>query len=143
VAAGDLAELTTTTHVDAEAHYERLTATTTSDTTVAIIGTGNIGRRLAANFAGGGQDFLLAGRDQDAARTITSNLDKHAEVVSVDEAVERADTWSSLRHVVRRNPVRGLARRWLGVQVDHLGRERGLPSRTGESELVREGRSWL
>jgi len=57
---------------------------------VAIIGTGNIGSRLAANFATGGQDFLLAGRDQEAARKIASDLEGHAEVVSVDEAVERA-----------------------------------------------------
>jgi 8-hydroxy-5-deazaflavin:NADPH oxidoreductase len=68
-----------------------LTAVTTSDTTVAIIGTGNIGSRLAANFAAGGQDFLLAGRDQETARTIASTLARHAEVVSVDEAIERAD----------------------------------------------------
>ncbi len=64
---------------------------TISDTTVAIIGTGNIGSRLAANFAAGGQDFLLAGRDQEAARKIASTLDGHAEAVSVDEAIERAD----------------------------------------------------
>jgi 8-hydroxy-5-deazaflavin:NADPH oxidoreductase len=64
---------------------------TISDSTVAIIGTGNVGSRLAANFAAGGQDFLLAGRDQEAARKIASDLDGHAEVVSVDEAVQRAD----------------------------------------------------
>jgi len=64
---------------------------TISDNTVAIVGTGNLGSRLAANFAAGGQDFLLAGRDQAAARKIASDLDGHAEVVSVDEAVERAD----------------------------------------------------
>jgi hypothetical protein len=64
---------------------------TISESTVAIIGTGNIGSRLAANFAAGGQDFLLAGRDQEAARKIASDLDGHAEVVSVEEAVERAD----------------------------------------------------
>ena len=64
---------------------------TISDSTVAIIGTGNIGSRLAADFAAGGQDFLLAGRNQEAARKIASDLDGHAEVVSVDEAVERAD----------------------------------------------------
>ncbi len=63
---------------------------TVSDRTVAIIGTGNIGSRLAANFAVGGQDFLLAGRDQETARKITSDLDGHVEVVSVDEAVDRA-----------------------------------------------------
>src|SRR6202035_5750101 len=61
------------------------------DSTVAIIGTGNIGSRLAANFAAGGQDFLLAGRDQEAARKLASGLDGHAEAVSVDEAVDRAD----------------------------------------------------
>ena len=64
---------------------------TISDITVAIVGTGHIGSRLAANFAAGGQDFLLADRDQEAARKIASDLDGHAEVVSVDEVVERAD----------------------------------------------------
>ena len=63
---------------------------TISDSTVAIIGTGNIGSRLAANFAAGGQDFLLAGRDQDAVRKIASGLGGHATAVSVDGAVERA-----------------------------------------------------
>jgi len=63
---------------------------TISDSTVAIIGAGNIGSRLAADFAAGGQDFLLAGRDAEAARKIASDLDGHAEVVSVNEAVERA-----------------------------------------------------
>jgi predicted dinucleotide-binding enzyme len=67
-----------------------LTKVAISDRTVAIIGTGNIGTRLAVNLAAGGQDFLLAGRDQDAARELASDLDGHAEVVSVDEAVERA-----------------------------------------------------
>ena len=64
---------------------------TISDSTVAIIGTGTLGSTLAANFAAGGQDFLLAGRDQEAARKLASGLDDHAEVVSVDEAVDRAD----------------------------------------------------
>ena len=62
-----------------------------ADSTIAIIGTGNIGGRLAANFAAGGQDFLLAGRDQAATRTLASSAGGHAEAVSVDEAVERAD----------------------------------------------------
>jgi predicted dinucleotide-binding enzyme len=63
---------------------------TISDNTVAIIGIGNIGSRLAANFAAGGQDFLLAGRDQEAARKVAADLDGRAGVVSVDEAVDRA-----------------------------------------------------
>ena len=62
-----------------------------SESTVAIIGTGNIGSRLAANFAAGGQDFLVAGRDADAAQKIAAGSDGHAEAVSVDEAVDRAD----------------------------------------------------
>jgi 8-hydroxy-5-deazaflavin:NADPH oxidoreductase len=64
---------------------------TISDSTVAIVGTGNIGSRLAANFAAGGQDFLLADRDLEAARKIAADFDGHAEVVSIDEAVDRAD----------------------------------------------------
>ncbi|HET7014750.1 MAG TPA: NAD(P)-binding domain-containing protein [Streptosporangiaceae bacterium] len=61
------------------------------DHTVAIIGTGNIGSRLASNFAAGDQDFLLAGRDEETARKVASDLHGHAEVVSIDEAIERAD----------------------------------------------------
>ena len=64
---------------------------TISGSTVAIIGTGNIGSRLAANFAAGGQDFLLADRDQAAAHKIAAGLNGHAEVVCIDDAIERAD----------------------------------------------------
>ena len=64
---------------------------TIADSTVAIIGTGTIAGELAANFAVGGQDFLLAGRHQEAARKVASGLGGHAEAVSIDEAVERAD----------------------------------------------------
>jgi predicted dinucleotide-binding enzyme len=64
---------------------------TISDNTVAIIGTGNLGSRIAAGFAAGGQNFLLANRDLETARKLASDLDGHAEVVSIDEAVERAD----------------------------------------------------
>jgi 8-hydroxy-5-deazaflavin:NADPH oxidoreductase len=62
-----------------------------SDSTVAIIGTGNIGSTLAANLAAGGQKFLLAGREQEKARKLASGLGGYAEAVSLDEAVERAD----------------------------------------------------
>jgi predicted dinucleotide-binding enzyme len=63
----------------------------TSESTVAIIGTGTIGSTLAAEFAAGGQGFLLAGRDAEGARKIAADLDGHAQAVSVDEAVQRAD----------------------------------------------------
>jgi predicted dinucleotide-binding enzyme len=61
-----------------------------SDRTVAIIGTGTIGGELAANFAAGGQDFLLADRNQEAAAKLAAGLGGHAEAVSIDEAVDRA-----------------------------------------------------
>ena len=61
-----------------------------SDRTVAIVGTGNLGGTLAAAFAAGGQDFLLAGRDQETVGKMAADLGGHAEAVSVDEAVERA-----------------------------------------------------
>ena len=38
----------------------------------------------------GGQDFVLAGRDEQAAQAIVAGLGGHAEAVSVDEAVDRA-----------------------------------------------------
>jgi predicted dinucleotide-binding enzyme len=62
-----------------------------SDSTVAIIGSGTIGSTLAAEFAAGGQAFLLAGRDQEATSKVAAGLGGHAEAVSVDEAVDRAD----------------------------------------------------
>jgi predicted dinucleotide-binding enzyme len=71
-------------------HHEGFTKMTISDETLAIIGTGNIGSRLAAGFAAGGQDFLLAGRDLEAARKLASDLDGHAKAVNVDEAVDQA-----------------------------------------------------
>ena len=64
---------------------------TISGSTIAILGTGNIGGTLAAEFAAGGQDFLLAGRDADAARKIAASANGHGEAVSVGDAVQRAD----------------------------------------------------
>jgi predicted dinucleotide-binding enzyme len=64
---------------------------TIPDHTVAIIGTGTIGSTLAANFAAGGLEFLLADRNPDKAREIAAGLGGHAEAVSIDEAVDRAD----------------------------------------------------
>jgi 8-hydroxy-5-deazaflavin:NADPH oxidoreductase len=63
---------------------------TISDPTVAIIGTGTIGGELAANFAAGGQDFLLADRNRDAAAKLAAGLGGHAEAVSIDQAIDRA-----------------------------------------------------
>ncbi len=62
-----------------------------TDNTVAIIGTGTIGSTIAANLAAGGQDFLLADRNPDKTSKVASDVSAHAEAVSVDEAVDRAD----------------------------------------------------
>jgi predicted dinucleotide-binding enzyme len=83
--------LTQTSRLLRETTWRKADQVTISDSTVAIVGTGNVGSTLAANFAAGGQDFLLADRDQEAARKIAADLGGHAEVVSIDEAVERAD----------------------------------------------------
>ena len=72
-------------------HHGRWIKMSNAQSTVAIIGAGNLGGTLAANFAAGGQDFLLAGRDQEVARKIAADLGGHAEAVSVDEAVDRAE----------------------------------------------------
>jgi 8-hydroxy-5-deazaflavin:NADPH oxidoreductase len=64
---------------------------TISESTVAIIGAGTIGSTLAAHFAAGGRDFLMAGHDLEATAKLAANLDGHAEAVTVDEAVGRAD----------------------------------------------------
>jgi 8-hydroxy-5-deazaflavin:NADPH oxidoreductase len=64
---------------------------TISDRTVAIIGTGTIGSTLAANFAAGGQDFLLAGRNQEATRKLAADFGGHAEAATIDDAIDRAD----------------------------------------------------
>src|SRR5258708_34422825 len=71
-------------------HHERCTKMTISDSTLAIIGTGNIGGRLAADFAAGGQDFLLAGRDQDAAGQLAAGLGGHAGAGGTEEAAAPA-----------------------------------------------------
>ena len=64
---------------------------TISDSTVAVISAGTIGSTLAAHFAAGGQDFLLAGRDVEATAKLAAGLDGRAEAVTVDQAVGRAD----------------------------------------------------
>ncbi len=64
---------------------------TLPDSTVAIIGAGTIGSTLASHFAAGGQDFLLAGRDLETTAKLAADLDGHAEAVTVDDAVGRAD----------------------------------------------------
>ncbi|MDX2394076.1 NAD(P)-binding domain-containing protein [Streptomyces sp. DK15] len=68
-----------------------MTTNPTKTVTTAVIGTGNIGRRLAADLVAGGVPVLLAGRDPDNARSLAVSLGDLATAVTVDEAVEKAD----------------------------------------------------
>jgi phosphoglycerate dehydrogenase-like enzyme len=68
---------------------------TISDSTVAIIGTGNVGSRLAANFAAGGQDFLLAWPSRDQTGGPEGDLTGHVEgldrgIAGLDDVSHRA-----------------------------------------------------
>lgn len=59
--------------------------------TTAIIGTGNIGSRLAADLIAGGVDVLLAGNDLAVTRSLAEKLGERATAVTVDQAIEQAD----------------------------------------------------
>ncbi|GGZ40724.1 NADP oxidoreductase [Streptomyces inusitatus] len=59
--------------------------------TTAIVGTGNIGSRLAANLTRGGEPVLVAGRDEARARELAARLGTGATPVTTDRAVAGAD----------------------------------------------------
>ncbi|WP_369372710.1 NADPH-dependent F420 reductase [Streptomyces sp. cg36] len=59
--------------------------------TKAIIGTGSIGSRLAANLVAGGAGVLLASNNLADAATLADTLGDHATAVTVDQAVDAAD----------------------------------------------------
>jgi 8-hydroxy-5-deazaflavin:NADPH oxidoreductase len=59
--------------------------------TTAIIGLGNIGSRLAKNFASGLESFFIADRDVDKAKSIAETLDGCARAVTIDEAIDKAN----------------------------------------------------
>ncbi|MFF2023973.1 NADPH-dependent F420 reductase [Streptomyces sp. NPDC058171] len=59
--------------------------------TTAIIGTGAIGSRLAADLTAGGESVLLASRDLDRTRELADRLGERATATTVDQAVEMAD----------------------------------------------------
>ncbi|MCQ4122324.1 NADPH-dependent F420 reductase [Rhodococcus tibetensis] len=59
--------------------------------TTAIIGTGNIGSRLAADLVEGGEPVLLAGREIASAQLLAASLGENATAVTIDDAFTRAD----------------------------------------------------
>lgn len=60
--------------------------------TTAIIGTGNIGSRLATRLANGGEDLVLAASTRDSAAQVADGLGDHVTAATVDEAIQQADT---------------------------------------------------
>ncbi|MEV3871215.1 NAD(P)-binding domain-containing protein [Streptomyces sp. NPDC049906] len=59
--------------------------------TTAIIGTGAIGSRLAADLTTGGESVLLASRDLERTRELADRLGDRATATTVDQAVDMAD----------------------------------------------------
>ncbi|GAA3027052.1 NAD(P)-binding domain-containing protein [Kitasatospora albolonga] len=59
--------------------------------TTAVIGTGNIGRRLAADLVAGGSPVLLAGTDLATTQDLAAELGPLVTPLTVDQAVEQAD----------------------------------------------------
>ncbi|WP_442543539.1 NADPH-dependent F420 reductase [Arthrobacter sp. KN11-1C] len=59
--------------------------------TTAIIGTGNIGSRVARNLVQGGEPVVLAARDQSHAEALAAELGALASSASVADAVSQAD----------------------------------------------------
>jgi 8-hydroxy-5-deazaflavin:NADPH oxidoreductase len=57
----------------------------------AIIGTGNIGSRLATLFADGLEGFLIADRDPAKAKALADSLGGKVHAVTIDEAIEQAN----------------------------------------------------
>jgi hypothetical protein len=57
----------------------------------AIIGLGNIGLRLAANLAKGGERVIVSERNLEKARQRAADLGLNAEALPIDDAVKKAD----------------------------------------------------
>jgi 8-hydroxy-5-deazaflavin:NADPH oxidoreductase len=60
--------------------------------TTAIIGVGNIGSRVARNLVTGGEQVVLAARDESSADTLAGELGELASSATVADAVSSADT---------------------------------------------------
>jgi 8-hydroxy-5-deazaflavin:NADPH oxidoreductase len=57
----------------------------------AIIGLGNIGSRVAKNLVHGGESIIVAARTPDEAEQVALELGSHAEAMTVEEAIAKAD----------------------------------------------------
>lgn len=59
--------------------------------TTAIVGLGNIGKAVAQHLVDGGEDVLLAARDESNAMALANELGGLARAASVEEAIEDAE----------------------------------------------------
>lgn len=59
--------------------------------TTAIIGVGNIGRGIARDLERGGEDVVLAARDESHAEALATELDGKPTAASVPDAISAAD----------------------------------------------------
>ena len=60
--------------------------------TTAIIGSGNIGARLARQLTAGGEHVVIASKDAAKAESLAKELGPVADSASVSDAIPRADT---------------------------------------------------
>lgn len=60
--------------------------------TIAIIGVGTMGSRLARRLVDGGESVVLASSDQSRAQALAGELGPRARAASVDDAIASADT---------------------------------------------------
>jgi 8-hydroxy-5-deazaflavin:NADPH oxidoreductase len=58
---------------------------------VAIVGTGNIGSRLARDLVTGGENVIVAGNDVGAAQALAKNLGPRAKGATIADAIREAD----------------------------------------------------
>jgi predicted dinucleotide-binding enzyme len=59
--------------------------------TTAIIGTGNIGSAVARHLVAGGEDLVLAAKDESNAELLAKALGPRATAASVEDAINQAD----------------------------------------------------
>lgn len=63
----------------------------TSDSKVAIIGLGNIGRVIAANLTNGNRAVIVAARDFSKAQNLAQELGKFTQPMEIEAALQEAD----------------------------------------------------
>lgn len=63
----------------------------TSETTVAVIGLGNIGKAIATNLVKGNHHVILASKDKEKTKSLTEQLGNLATTKEIADAIQQAD----------------------------------------------------